>query len=86
MSIIDKVCGKMGLMDPEEDKLDVADEELGQKPERKREPVEEEMEMSHEIEGARKLLLRHALFLAQGGDERPCLLGIHGHPPFSVSA
>ncbi|SFT87719.1 cell division inhibitor SepF [Selenomonas sp. GACV-9] len=60
MSIIDKVCGKMGLMDPEEDKLDFADEELGQKNEPKREPVEEETEMSHEKEGARNVVDFHS--------------------------
>lgn len=48
MSIIDKVCGKMGLMDPADEKLDSIEERL--KEDRDYEPEEEEesIEMSHE--------------------------------------
>ena len=38
MSIIDKVCGKMGLMDPE-DNIDFEEEELSRKAEPKQESV-----------------------------------------------
>lgn len=47
MSIIDKVCGKMGLMDPEDDKLDF-EEDLGRKRESKPERSEEDAGMSQE--------------------------------------
>lgn len=49
MSIIDKVCGKMGLIDPPDEKLDLPEEEF--KEERRNfEPEEEEesFDMSHE--------------------------------------
>ncbi len=48
MSIIDKVCGKMGLMDPDDEKLDSIEERL--KEERDYEPEEEKesFDMSHE--------------------------------------
>lgn len=47
MSIIDKVCGKMGLMDPEDDKLDF-EEERERKRESKPERSEEDAGMSQE--------------------------------------
>ncbi|BAL82596.1 putative cell division protein SepF [Selenomonas ruminantium subsp. lactilytica TAM6421] len=48
MSIIDKVCGKMGLMDPADERLDSIEERL--KEDRDYEPEEEEesFDMSHE--------------------------------------
>ncbi|WP_026767416.1 cell division protein SepF [Selenomonas ruminantium] len=48
MSIIDKVCGKMGLMDPDDEKLDLEEEKFQEK--RNYEPDEEEesFTMSHE--------------------------------------
>lgn len=46
MSIIDKVCGKMGLMDPE-DNLDF-EEELSRKAEPKHDAFEEERELGRE--------------------------------------
>lgn len=48
MSIIDKVCGKMGLLDPEDDKLNQEIEELSRSSENKREEQEEGMGMGHE--------------------------------------
>ncbi|MBQ1615399.1 MAG: cell division protein SepF [Selenomonas sp.] len=54
MSIIDKVCGKMGLMDPVDDKLDKYDkydkyeEDLGTEESDLREEEEERFDMSHE--------------------------------------
>ena len=47
MSIIDKVCGKMGLMDPE-DNIDFEEEELSRKAEPKHESFEEEMDLGKE--------------------------------------
>jgi cell division inhibitor SepF len=48
MSIIDKVCGKMGLLDPEDDKLNLEDETLGRQPENNRDEEEERMGMGRE--------------------------------------
>ena len=48
MSIIDKVCGKMGLLDPEDDKLNLEDETLGRQPEKNRDEEEERMGMGRE--------------------------------------
>ena len=48
MSIIDKVCGKMGLLDPEDDKLNQEIEELSRSSENKREEQEEGMGMGYE--------------------------------------
>lgn len=47
MSIIDKVCGKMGLMDPEDDKLNF-EEDFGRKSETKPKHSEEDAEMNQE--------------------------------------
>jgi cell division inhibitor SepF len=65
MSIIDKVCGKMGLMDPEDEKFDFAEEEREQKPEIKREPAEEEQAMNHEKEGAHNVVDFHSAATAR---------------------
>lgn len=48
MSIIDKVCGKMGLLDPEDDKLNQEDGTLGHSPENKHEGQEEGLGMGHD--------------------------------------
>ena len=48
MSIIDKVCGKMGLLDPEDEKLNLAEETLDSRPEKRREEQEEGMSMGRE--------------------------------------
>lgn len=48
MSIIDKVCGKMGLLDPEDDKLNLEDETLERQPGNNRDEEEERMGMGRE--------------------------------------
>ena len=48
MSIIDKVCGKMGLMDPDDEKLDLEEEKFQKKRNYEPEEEEESFTMSHE--------------------------------------
>jgi len=48
MSIIDKVCGKMGLMDPDDEKLDLEEEKFQEKRNYEPEEEEESFTMSHE--------------------------------------
>ena len=48
MSIIDKVCGKMGLMDPDDEKLDLEEEKFQEKRNYEPEEEEENFTMSHE--------------------------------------
>lgn len=48
MSIIDKVCGKMGLMDPADEKLDSIEERLKEERDYETEEEEESFDMSHE--------------------------------------
>ena len=49
MSLIDKVCGKMGLLDPE-DNMDFEEEEVARKTEPKRESYEDDMDFGKEKE------------------------------------
>lgn len=48
MSIIDKVCGKMGLMDPDDEKLDSIEERLKEERDYEPEDEKESFDMSHE--------------------------------------
>ena len=48
MSIIDKVCGKMGLMDPDDEKLDLEEEKFQEKRNYEPEEEEESFTMGHE--------------------------------------
>ena len=59
MSIIDKVCGKMGLLDPEDEKLNLEDETLGRQPEVKQDEGEERMGIGRE-DGSRNVVDFHS--------------------------
>ena len=59
MSIIDKVCGKMGLLDPEDEKLNLEDETLGRQQEVKQAEGDERMGLGRE-DGSRNVVDFHS--------------------------
>ena len=59
MSIIDKVCGKMGLLDPEDEKLNLEDETLGHQPEARQAEGDERMDLGRE-DGSRNVVDFHS--------------------------
>ena len=59
MSIIDKVCGKMGLLDPEDEKMNLEDETLGHQPEARQAEGEDRMGLGRE-DGSRNVVDFHS--------------------------
>ena len=60
MSIIDKVCGKMGLMDPIDEKMDFEEEELRSKTSGQEEPEMDSLSGSERGESSRNVVDFHS--------------------------
>lgn len=66
MSIIDKVCGKMGLMDPIDEKMDFEDEELRSKTSGQEESGMDSLSGSERGESSRNVVDFHSAQTAHG--------------------